>query len=131
MVVVADRSHPLFESSKVTFRELLNYPILSGGPTCLYYLQITKLLSRYEATPSNHHTISQISAIPHFVKGTLAVGLVLDSTPLISEVVRIKVALNEPYIPIGILLLRGHHSPPFSHKQLFLQILKNEIRKEE
>ncbi len=124
IAIVVDRGHPLLERNQVTFRELLHYPLLSGGPTCLYFSQITKLLSRYEATLPNLHTMNQISAIPHFAKGTLAVGLVLDSTPLISEVVKINVALDEPVIPIGILQLRGQHAAPFSPKQLFLQLLK-------
>lgn len=124
IAIVVDRSHPLLERNRVTFRELLHYPFISGGPTCLYYSQISKLLSHYEVTLPNLHTLNQISAIPHFAKGTLAVGLVLDSTPLIPEVVGIDIAWNEPVIPIGILLLRGQHVAPFSHKQLFLQLLK-------
>lgn len=127
MTIVVDRSHPLLERNHVTFRELLHYPIISGGPTCLYYSQITKLLSHYEVTLPHFHTINQISAIPHFAKGTLAVGFVLDSTPLIPEVVRIDVAWDEPVIPIGILMLRGQHTAPFSHKQLFLQLLKKGV----
>ncbi|NQX62228.1 LysR family transcriptional regulator [Paenibacillus qinlingensis] len=127
VAIVVDRSHPLLERNQVPFRELLQYPIISGGPTCLYFSQITKRLSHYEVTLPNLHTINQISAIPHFAKGTLAVGLVLDSTPLIPELVRMDVVWDEPVIPIGILMLRRQHTPPFSHKQLFVQLLKKGI----
>lgn len=127
ITVIVDRNHPLLERDQVTFRELLQYPLISGGPTCLYYSQIAKLLSHYEVTPPNLHTISQISAIPYFAKDTLAVGLALNSTPMIPGVVRVDVAWDEPVIPIGILQLRGLHAVPFSHKQLFLELLRKGI----
>ncbi|WP_169088746.1 LysR family transcriptional regulator [Paenibacillus sp. PL91] len=127
IIVVADRNHPLSRRNNVTFRELLDYPIIAGGRTCLYYLQITKQLSRYEVTPSLLNTISQISTIPYFTKQSLAVGVVLDSTPLIPEVERINVTLDEPFIPIGLLQLRGRYYPPTSSRQLFLHILREEL----
>lgn len=112
IVLVTDHNHPLSGASSVSFKEILDYPVIAGGHTCLYYLQLAKHLSRYETMPPLLNTVSQISAIPYFAKQTLAVGVVLGSTPLIPEVERIDVKWDEPFIPIGLLQPRGRDYPP-------------------
>ncbi|KRE89276.1 transcriptional regulator [Paenibacillus sp. Soil766] len=129
IIFVADRKHPLCERNSIPFREILDFPIMAGGRTCLYYVKLAKQLSRYETVPPLLNTVSRISAIPHFTKQTLSVGVMLDSTPLTSDVTRIHVELDEPFIPIGLLQVRGREYPPASSKNLFMQIVREEIRK--
>ncbi|QMV39793.1 LysR family transcriptional regulator [Cohnella cholangitidis] len=129
IVFAADCNHPLRTRNEVSFREILEYPVIAGGPTCLYYLQLTKELARSEVVPPLLHTVNQTSAIPHFVKQTLSVGVILDSTPLIQEVETIDAELNEPFIPIGLLQPRDRYVPHASSLQLLLQIVKDEIER--
>ncbi|PWW00927.1 DNA-binding transcriptional LysR family regulator [Paenibacillus cellulosilyticus] len=126
-VLIADRSHPLCAGSKVPFEALFHYPIVAGGSTCLYALQFNKHLARYKETPTLLHTVSQISSIPHFVKDTLTVGVVLSSTPLIPEVAAINAALELPPIGVGLLQARKHSDPLSSSRQLLLQLIREEL----
>ncbi|QHT63183.1 LysR family transcriptional regulator [Paenibacillus lycopersici] len=125
-VFIADREHPLHRRTEVSFSDLLNYPVIAGGRTCLYYLQLMQQLSRYKASPLLH-TVSRISAIPYFVQHTHAVGVVLASTPLIPEVERIDAQLEMPPIPIGLLQLRGRSEPAESSMRLFQNAIKEEF----
>lgn len=126
-VLIADRSHPLCGRNEVPFEELFQYPIIAGGSTCLYALQFNKYLARYRETPTLLHTVSQISSIPHFVKESLAVGVVLSSTPLTPEVVPIGVKLELPPITVGLLQTRKHSDSSSSSKRLLQQLIREEI----
>ncbi|MHA6481684.1 LysR family transcriptional regulator [Paenibacillus sp. strain BS8-2] len=123
---VADRNHPLFIRDQVTFKHILDYSLISGGRTCLYYLELAKHLSRYETTLLIH-SVNQISAIPYFVQKTTAVGVVLDSTPLPTETQRINVDWEGALIPIGLLQWKGQDHASSSSKQLLMQILKEQL----
>ncbi|WP_138753961.1 LysR family transcriptional regulator [Paenibacillus sinopodophylli] len=127
IVFVVDRHHPLCEKNDISFRNILDYPIIVGGHTCLYYVHVAKQLSRYEAVPPRLNTVSQISAIPHFTKQTLAVGIVLESTALIPEIMRIDVELQQPFIPVGLLQARGMQYPAASAKRLLMEFMREEI----
>lgn len=129
IMFVVDHHHPLRGKSNVPFEEILHYPLIAGGRTCLYYLKFAKHLSRYEEAPPLLHTISRISAIPHYTKQTLAVGVVLESTPLIPEVEKIGVKWDVPSIPVGLLQSRGRDDIPASSKQWLMQLIKEEIGK--
>ncbi|CAM4371243.1 LysR family transcriptional regulator [Paenibacillus endophyticus] len=124
---VVDRKHPLCEKVDISFLDILGYSVITGGPTCLYYLYLAKQLSRYEAAPPRLNTVSQISAIPHFIKQTLDVGVVLASTLLIPEVKRIDVELQDPFILVGLLQPRGRAYPSASSKELLISIIREEI----
>lgn len=126
-VLIADRAHPLCGRSEVPFEEIFQYPIVAGGSTCLYALQFSKHLARYKETPTLQHTVSQISSIPHFVKGSHAVGVVLSSTPLISEVAPIPVTLELPPIAVGLLQSRKQHASTSSTQRLVQQLIREEI----
>ncbi|MBD3921680.1 LysR family transcriptional regulator [Paenibacillus sp. PR3] len=127
-VLIADRAHPLCGRSEVTLEEIFRYPIVAGGSTCLYALQFGKYLARYKETPTLQHTVSQISSIPHLVKGSHAIGVVLSSTPLIPEVARIPVTLELPPIAVGLLETRKQQSSSSSAKQLLQQLIREEIK---
>jgi hypothetical protein len=55
-----------------------------------------------------------------------AVGVVLDSTPLLPEVQKIDVKWDAPLIPVGFLQLQGRGYPSASSKQLLMQMIKEE-----
>ncbi len=126
-IFVTDRNHPLSQSNNVTFEELLHYPIIAGGSTCLYYLQFSKHLAQYKESPLLLNTVNHISAIPYFVQQSLAIGVVLESTPLIPEVKRIIITSELSPTPIGLLHLRGQDYPVQSSVQILQRIIKEEI----
>ncbi|KEQ24862.1 LysR family transcriptional regulator [Paenibacillus tyrfis] len=126
-ILIADRNHPLCRRSHVSFEDVLDYPLTAGGSTCLYHLQFSKYLSRYRESPLQLNMISRIPAIPNYVKETLAVGVVLESTPLIPEVERIDVELELPHIPIGLLQPRQCNYAAESSVRLLQRIIKEEI----
>jgi len=130
-MLIADRNHPLCQRSRIAFEDVLNYPLTAGGSTCLYHLQFSKYLSRYKESPLQLNTVNRIAAIPHFIKDTLAVGVVLASTPLIPEVARIDVEIELPYIPIGLLELRKSNYAVESSARLLQRIIKEEIGKQQ
>lgn len=123
---ITDHNHPLSQQCNIPFQEILKYPIIAGGSTCLYYLRLAKQFSRFESSPTLS-TISQISAIPHFVRRTHSIGVVLDSTPLMTDVVKIDVTMSEPFIQIGLLQLRSQDYQATSSRKLLIQAIKEEI----
>ncbi|MFC5451294.1 LysR family transcriptional regulator [Paenibacillus aestuarii] len=126
-MLIADRNHPLCQRSHVAFEDVLDYPLTAGGSTCLYHLQFSKHLSRYQASPLQLNTVSRITAIPQFIQDTKAVGVVLASTPLIPEVARIDVEFVLPHIPIGLLQLRKASYAAGSSVRLLQCMIKEEI----
>ncbi|AZN38792.1 LysR family transcriptional regulator [Paenibacillus albus] len=126
-ILIADRNHPLCRLNEVPFEELLNYPITVGGHTCLYHLQFSKYLSRYKSSPLLLNSVNRISSIPYFIKETLAVGVVLESTPLIPEVTRISLESELPLIPVGLLQSRQRQLASESSLALLQGIIKETI----
>ncbi|AIQ12335.1 LysR family transcriptional regulator [Paenibacillus durus] len=122
---IAANNHPLAEKSGILFKELLGYPLIVGGKTCLYYLRLSKHFSHYTETPFLY-SVSQISAIPGFVKQMSSLGAVLDSTPLPSSVKKINVELKDSSIPVGILQSRNNEYIS-SSKNLLMQFIKEEL----
>ncbi|WP_438497545.1 LysR family transcriptional regulator [Paenibacillus sp. IHBB 3054] len=123
---IAVHNHPLAGRDRIPFEELLGYPIISGGTTCLYYSQLSKQFSRYTETPFLY-TVSQISAIAGFVQQIpSSIGAVLDSTPLPPNVVRIQVELKDSAIPVGLLQARNDEYIS-SSKKLLMQYIKEEL----
>ncbi|MEK5033425.1 LysR family transcriptional regulator [Paenibacillus sp. FSL R7-0302] len=122
---IAGNNHTLAAKDEITFEELLGYPIIAGGATCLYHSQLAKHFSRYTDTPFLH-TVSQISAIAGFVRQIPSIGAVLESTPLPPNVVRLHVELKNAAIPVGLLQSRNveYHS---SSKKLLMQFVKEEL----
>jgi DNA-binding transcriptional LysR family regulator len=125
---IVDQNHPLSERSDIPFQDILEYPILAGGRTCLYHLRIAKQFSRFEATPALS-TVSQISSIPNFVSNTSIVGVVLQSTTLTTDTVMIPVDLSEPFIQVGLLQRRNQEYLATAAKELMIQIIKEEIER--
>ncbi|WP_341278683.1 LysR family transcriptional regulator [Paenibacillus sp. FSL H8-0537] len=122
---VATNDHPLASRKGIDFAELLAYPLLIGGATCLYYLRLSKQFSRYDNAPLLH-TISQISAIPAFIQQTAAIGVVLASTQLAPNLVALDVQLKDASIPIGLLQLRNEAYASTSKHQL-MRFIKEEL----
>ncbi|SDD83937.1 DNA-binding transcriptional regulator, LysR family [Paenibacillus sp. UNCCL117] len=127
IVFVADENHPLIEREGVPFKNILAYSLIAGGRSCLYYLQLAKHLSRYEAAPLLH-SVNQISAIPYFVQQTTAVGVVLDSTPLPPDIQKIDVSWDASLLPVGFLRLQGS-SQAGASARLLMQIVKEELER--
>lgn len=128
-ILITDHNHPLSHRSRVPIQEILQYPITAGGSSCLYHLPFTKTLSRYKNSPPLLNTVNQISAIPYFIQETLAVGVVLESTPLIPGVQRVDVELQLPPMPIGLLQSRRHNYHAQSSTRLLQQIMKEKFAK--
>lgn len=126
-IFIADASHPLSRRKQVQFEQLLDYPITAGGNTCLYHLQLSRYLTRYKQSPLLQNTVNRISAIPNYVKQTLAIGVVLESTPLIPGVVRIDAEFELPRIPIGLLQLRHRDHPAQSSIRMLQRIIVEEV----
>lgn len=122
---IAAQNHPLAERASIPFEELLGYPLVVGGATCLYSLALAKQFARYSQTPWLY-TVSQISAIPQFVRSLSAVGAVLDSTPIPPETVRIPVDLQDTLLPVGILQL-GSVTHPSSSVKLLMNYVTEEL----
>lgn len=122
---IVDSGHPLSGRRGIPFEELLEYPIVVGGRTCLYHLRIARQLSQY-AKPAFLCTVNQISAIPYFIKQTAAVGVVLDSTALTPDVVRVEVEMIDSFIQVGLLQLRAGEYASMS-KKLLMKIVTEEI----
>jgi hypothetical protein len=57
------------------------------------------------------------------------VGVVLDSTSLMTDIVKIDVELSEPFIQVGILQRRNREYLATSTKKLIMQITKEEIER--
>ncbi|ANF95007.1 LysR family transcriptional regulator [Paenibacillus bovis] len=127
-ILVADHNHPLCQSGSASFNDVLGYPLIAGGPTCLYHLQFSRYLSRYQTSPSLMHSVTPISLIPPMVKHTSAIGVVLESTPLLSGIQQIDVELELSFIPVGILQLRQAHYSKQSPANLLQEIIKEHIK---
>ncbi|MBT2289375.1 LysR family transcriptional regulator [Paenibacillus albidus] len=122
---IAVNNHPLVGRTEIPFEELLGYPIIAGGTTCLYYSRLSKQFSRYTETPFLY-TVSQISAIAGFVQQIPSIGAVLDSTPLPPNVVRIDIELKDSTIPVGLLQSRNDEYIS-SSKKLLMQYVQEEL----
>ncbi|MGO4109497.1 LysR family transcriptional regulator [Paenibacillus sp. YAF4_2] len=122
ILLVAAENHPIHDHNHpVKFEDLLQYPMFVGGPTCLYYISLTKQFARYEKMPQLY-SVSQISAIPGFVAQVPFIGAVLATTPLPKHVIPIPVDWNPPSIPVGLLQMRGTIYPSIACEQLKKQI---------
>jgi len=126
-VLIADLNHPLCQRSQVSFEDILAYPMTIGGNTCLYHLQFANYLSRFRGEPLLVNIMNRIPSIPYYIKQTLAIGVVLESTPLIPEVKQIEVELDLPRIPIGLLQSRRRQYRAESSIHLLQQMIKEEF----
>jgi len=123
-ILIADHNHPLCVKDQVAFEDILAYPVTTGGNTCLYHLQFSNYLSRFRREPLLVNSMNRISSIPHYIKQTLAVGIVLESTPLVPEVKPIEVDLDLPRIPIGLLQSRRREYATESSIHLLQRMMK-------
>ncbi|GLX70275.1 LysR family transcriptional regulator [Paenibacillus glycanilyticus] len=123
---ITSEDHPLqLQDGDVPFKSLLQYPLFVGGPTCLYYLYLWKYLARYETMPLLH-SVTQISAIPAFIRETPYVGAVLGSTALPPSIKPIAVDWDHPAIPVGVLTLRDN-AYPRAARERFVELTKEII----
>jgi LysR family transcriptional regulator, regulator of the ytmI operon len=122
---IVSSKHLLSQKEHLELMDILSYPFVTGGSSCLYRLQLEREFSAHLATPF-FHSVSQISAIPAIIKQTDFIGVVLLSTSLPDGVVKIPVKLENPFLPIGILSRRNVKYISQS-RQLFLNCLKEEI----
>ncbi|NIK69512.1 LysR family transcriptional regulator [Paenibacillus sp. BK720] len=119
IVFAAAKDHPLHlhGEGKLPFQELLPFPMVVGGPTCLYYLHLSRQLARFDSMPLLH-SVSQISAIPGFAARPPFIGVVLASTPLSDQVKPLAVDWEEPTIPVGLLDRRDTVYPSAARERL-------------
>ncbi|KEP30188.1 MULTISPECIES: LysR family transcriptional regulator [Bacillus] len=107
-------------------KDLYEQPLIIGGESCLYHIKLQKELSRINVEPFTY-TISQISAIPSFLKKFPSVGVVLSSTLLSDEFVKVPIEMEDPFIPIGILTHKERHLSLENTKQLLLDLFRQEV----
>ncbi|WP_336790196.1 LysR family transcriptional regulator [Paenibacillus sp. MMO-177] len=124
IVFAAAKDHPLHQrdGGSLPFQELLPYPMVVGGPTCLYYLHLSRQLARFDSMPMLH-SVSQISAIPGFAARPPFIGVVLASTPLPDWVLPLAVDWEEHTIPVGLLERRDTVYPSAARERL-IDIIK-------
>ncbi|WP_404494425.1 LysR family transcriptional regulator substrate-binding protein [Bacillus safensis] len=106
-------------------KDLYEQPLIIGGESCFYHIKLQKELSRINVEPFTY-TISQISAIPSFLKKFPSVGVVLSSTLLSDEFVKVPIEMEDPFIPIGILTHKEPHLSLEKTKQLLLDLFRQE-----
>ncbi|GGF86410.1 LysR family transcriptional regulator [Paenibacillus albidus] len=123
---IVPANHPLDKIAGISLEDLLDYPMVAGGQTCLYYLRLTRQLSRFTKAPFLY-TVSQISTIPGFVRELDFVGVVLDSTHLPEGVVKIGVDMYDSTIPVGLLQLRKDEYIPAS-RSLLMDYIRDGVR---
>ncbi|MDG8483999.1 hypothetical protein OLA23_11550, partial [Streptococcus pneumoniae] len=58
-----------------------------------------------------------------------SVGVVLSSTPLSDEFVKVPIDMEDPFIPIGILSHKEPHLSLEKTKQLLLDLFRQEAEK--
>ncbi|CAM3175342.1 LysR family transcriptional regulator [Paenibacillus lupini] len=118
IVFVAAENHPIHDHNHpVKFEDLLQHLMFVGGPTCLYYISLTKQFARHEKVPQLY-SVSQISAIPGFVAQVPSVGAVLATTPLPKGVIPVPVDWDPASIPVGLLQKRETIYPSIACEQL-------------
>lgn len=123
LIVCAD--HPLLKLANLTLADSLSYIFVTGGPDCLYRLQLDRELASYRTEPVCH-SLNQISAIPTMIQATNFVGVVLKSTSLPANIKRLNLILKNHQLPIG--LLQRKQDPPLSQtKMLFRDYLEKAI----
>ncbi|WPP40076.1 LysR family transcriptional regulator [Paenibacillus hunanensis] len=121
---IVHEQHPLAHRSQLTQDDLQQYPLAVGGRSCLYHLRLEKEFSRLKLQPFMH-SISQLSAVPALAKATGSIGVVLDSTFIDKQMVKLEFPLAEPYLNIGLLMLREQSYLPLS-RQLLMNIVREE-----
>ncbi|MBC1401086.1 LysR family transcriptional regulator [Listeria booriae] len=122
---IVNQEHELARKMDLGIKDLLSYTLVTGGPNCLYRLQLEREFAKREMTPF-FHSISQISAIPAIISVTDFVGVVLSSTVIPDGVVRISIPLENQLLSIGVLKRRNRDFLS-GVKQLFLDCLKEEL----
>lgn len=123
--VVPD-GHSLAHQDNLSFQDLLHYPVVAGGQTCLYSRRWNQQLARYPESPVTY-TVSQISSIPGFARELDAVGVVLGSTDLPEGMVRIDPGMPDASIPVGLLRLRKEDYQPAS-RTLLMECIREALR---
>lgn len=123
---IVSSKHLLSQKENLELMDILSYPFVTGGSSCLYRLQLEREFSAHLGSTPFFHSVSQISAIPEIIQQTDFIGVVLLSTSLPDGVVKIPVKLENPFLPIGILTRRNAKYISQS-RQLFLNCLKEEI----
>lgn len=124
--LIVSANHPLLKIENLTLANCLSYILVTGGPDCLYRLQLERELASY-ATEPICHSINQISAIPTMIRATDFVGVVLKSTSLPSDIKRLNLILKNPLLSIG-LLRRKQDLPLCQTKMLFQNCLEKAIK---
>ncbi|MBC2180615.1 LysR family transcriptional regulator [Listeria booriae] len=119
---IVNQEHELARKLDLGIKDLLSYTLVTGGPNCLYRLQLEREFAKREMTPF-FHSISQISAIPAIISETDFVGVVLSSTVIPDGVVRISIPLENQLLSIGVLRRRNRDFLS-GVKLLFLDCLK-------
>lgn len=120
------KDHPFAKKNSISIDKLLEYPLIIGGESCLYRITLENELSKLTSRPLCY-SISRISSIPSLVQTLSGIGVVVSSLQLAENFVEIPVAINNPYIPIGILQKPKNHYISYTRK-LFLEILREEIQ---
>ncbi|MFF2018392.1 LysR substrate-binding domain-containing protein [Paenibacillus sp. NPDC058177] len=127
MSFIVPANHPVAKKADLSFADLLDYPLIVGGHTCLYSLRLSRELSRFDKAPFLN-TVGQISAIPGFVRELDVVGVVLESTNLPEGLVKLEVDMNNSTIPIGLLQLRKDEYLPAS-RSLMMDLIREKVRR--
>ncbi|MFD1956967.1 LysR substrate-binding domain-containing protein [Paenibacillus thailandensis] len=122
IVFIASKRHPLAERGELALEELFGHPFVVGGRTCMYYARLESELAKFAAVPFCY-SVSLISAIPAYAARLSAVGVVLQSTPLPDDMLKLPVRLADPYIEVGIVRRRREEYLPTA-KRLLIETVR-------
>lgn len=102
MCFIVSKKYAEMMNSVTSLEELLNYPLLIGGESCLYNLKFRKSYSRFSTNPFCY-TVSQITAIPYLIHEFPSIGVVISNPQFHDNIVELSIEFDDPFIPIGII----------------------------
>lgn len=111
-----------------SLHDITEYPVFIGGENCLYYTKFEEELSHLDSKPF-YYTVSQILSIPLYIHNFPSIGVVLSSSKLSDNIVKVPLELKNPFIPIGIIQKKDNKYLS-NIKKLFLDLIRDSFDRE-
>lgn len=124
---VVAANHPLAGQRVLSLHDLSDYPLVMGGTNCIYRIKMEKEFSRIAAEPF-FYTVSQLSSIPGFIQRIPAIGVIVESVRVNSDLVQLPLEISDPFIPVGILQDKKKEYMSAT-KELFIRFVREELER--